>query len=67
MAQQNGDAPWQTKVANKRAAEYAKIPKAWRLDPQFLSNDETSAVSVMDVPAKSGILTPARTGHHREV
>ena len=65
MAQQpnrNGEAPWQTKVSNKRAAEYAKIPKTWRLDPQFLSNDETSAVSVMDVPAKSGILTPAELG-----
>ena len=60
MAQQpNGDAPWTTKVAEKRASEYAKIPKAWRLNPQFLSNDETSPVNVMDVPAKSGILTPA--------
>jgi amidase len=59
MVQQNGGASWQIKVANKRASEYAKIPKAWRLDPQFLSNDETSAVSVMGVPAKSGILTTA--------
>ena len=60
MAEQpNGDAPWKTKVASKREAEYAKIPKAWRLDPKFLANDETSPVSVMDVPAKSGLLTSA--------
>lgn len=52
------NAPWKLKVAEKREAEYAKIPKEWRLGPEFLTGNEHSAVSVMDVPAKSGILSP---------
>ncbi|KAK3726061.1 hypothetical protein LTR37_000209 [Vermiconidia calcicola] len=50
------DAPWKAKAANKQAAEYAKIPEAWRLSPEFLKGDETSDLGVMDVPAKCGIL-----------
>jgi amidase len=52
------NAPWKIKVAENRAAQYKKIPKEWRLAPEFLTSNENSPVSVLDVPAKSGILTP---------
>ncbi|KAK8055717.1 hypothetical protein PG993_000944 [Apiospora rasikravindrae] len=47
---------WQTLVAEKQAAQSAKIPQAWRLPPQYLVGDETSANSVMEIPVKCGIL-----------
>lgn len=53
------NAPWRLKVAEKKAAEYAKIPKEWRLAAEFLKGDQHSDLNVMDVPAKCGILTPA--------
>ena len=60
MAQQpdlSDNAPWRLKVAEKRAAEYAKIPKEWRLAPEFLKGDEHSDMNVLDVPLKCAILT----------
>ena len=53
------NAPWRVKVADKRAAEYSKIPREWRLAPELLIGDENSDLNVMDVPAKCGILSPA--------
>ncbi len=55
----NGNAPsWQVKTADKRAAEYVKIPKEWRLEPKYLG-DETSDRNVLNVPAECGILSQA--------
>lgn len=51
--------PMLLQVADNKAAQYAKIPKEWRLASEFLTGDETSTVGVLDVPAKCGILTPA--------
>lgn len=62
MAHQAGssdNAPWKAKVAEKRSAEYAKIPTEWRLAPEYLTGDENSSRSVMDIPAKCGILSPS--------
>lgn len=53
----NGDSnSWQVKTANKRAAEYAKIPAEWRLDSKYLG-DETSDRNVLGIPAECGILS----------
>ncbi|KAK5165894.1 uncharacterized protein LTR77_008818 [Saxophila tyrrhenica] len=53
----NDDASsWQTKTANKRAAEYEKIPKEWRIDQKYLG-DETSDRNVLSVPKECGILS----------
>lgn len=51
-------ADWQKKAAAKREANVKKIPKEWLLPAEFLKGNETSNVSVLDVPAKCGILTP---------
>jgi Asp-tRNA(Asn)/Glu-tRNA(Gln) amidotransferase A subunit family amidase len=60
MAEPNGEpSSWQTKVANKQAAEYAKIPAEWRLDPKYLGGDEKSDANVLGVPGECGILTQA--------
>ena len=62
MAQQpdtSKHAEWRIKAANKRSAELAKIPSDWRLAPEYLKGDETSDLNVLDVPAKSGILSAA--------
>lgn len=50
---------WQEKAARKRAAELFKIPPEWRLAPEYITGDETSSISVLDVPARCGILTQA--------
>ena len=55
----NGGSSWETKTANKQAAEYAKIPTEWLLDAKFLGGDETSDASVLEVPKQCGILSPA--------
>ncbi len=56
----NGSKPsWEQKTADKRAAEYAKIPTAWRLDQKYLSDNEHSDASVLGVPRECGILTNA--------
>jgi amidase len=55
----NGGSSWEKKTAEKRAAEYAKIPKEWRLDQKYLSDDMNSDASVLDVPRQCGILSPA--------
>lgn len=52
-----GDEPWKAKAANKRAAEFAKIPPEWRLAPEFLKGNEHSDLNVLDVPSKCGLLT----------
>lgn len=67
MAQMNAtngadEAPWKAKAAAKRAAELQKIPREWRLAPDFLGGDESSNINVMDVPAKCGILNTAELG-----
>ncbi|KAF2169058.1 hypothetical protein M409DRAFT_21067 [Zasmidium cellare ATCC 36951] len=49
---------WQKKAAAKREANLAKIPKGWLLPAEFLKADQTSNESVLDVPAKCGILSP---------
>jgi amidase len=50
---------WQSLAASKRAANSKKIPDKWRL-PESLTSQftETSAISVIDVPATCGLLTP---------
>lgn len=53
------EAPWKAKAAIKRAAEAAKIPQEWRLAPEYLTGNEKSDISVVDIPAKCGILSPA--------
>lgn len=50
------DAPWQEKAALKAAQAAQKIPKQWRLSPDLLSSSK-NASSVLDIPAKCGILT----------
>ena len=47
---------WTSKAAAKRASEFAKIPSAWRLAPEYLTGDETSDASVLDIPTRCGIL-----------
>ncbi|KAK4952492.1 hypothetical protein LTR10_009298 [Elasticomyces elasticus] len=50
--------PWQERAQRYREQAAAKIPEAWRLNPEFTSDlGPTSSKSVFDVPAKSGILT----------
>lgn len=51
------EAAWQKKAAAKFAAVREKIPKEWRLAPEYLKGDETSGFGVFDIPAKCGILT----------
>lgn len=51
-------ADWEKKAAAKREANLAKIPKEWLLPSEFVKGDHTSHESVLDVPAKCGILTP---------
>ncbi|CUM68160.1 uncharacterized protein PRCAT00005877001 [Priceomyces carsonii] len=47
---------WKAKVANKR--ESLKIPSQWRLDSRYLDLiNESSTVSVTNVPRECGILT----------
>lgn len=50
---------WQALAATKRAAVFAKIPEEWRLGQEFLQGSEITPISVLDVPAKCGILSPA--------
>ena len=50
---------WKSKAAAKFAAVRAKIPKEWRLSSEYPLCDETSDASVLDVPARCGILSPA--------
>lgn len=51
-------ADWQGLAASKRNANFKKIPDKWRI-PESLTLQfvETSAISVLDVPATCGILT----------
>ncbi|KAK7970144.1 hypothetical protein PG996_001421 [Apiospora saccharicola] len=49
---------WQTRIAEKQATQFGKIPKAWRLPSEYLIiGGETCANGVMDIPAKCGILS----------
>lgn len=50
--------PWQEKATIKRAQVDARIPKAFRLREKFLIGAESSPESVLDIPAKCGILSP---------
>lgn len=54
----NGDtsASWETKVAKKREAEFARIPTGWRLLAESIE-DASSGKNVLNVPAQCGILT----------
>ncbi|EME39131.1 hypothetical protein DOTSEDRAFT_91596 [Dothistroma septosporum NZE10] len=56
MGDTNGSS-WQAKAAVKREAELSKIPPAWRLSSEYRQGSETSSISVLDTPAKCGILT----------
>ncbi|RMY46835.1 hypothetical protein D0865_09037 [Hortaea werneckii] len=50
-------APWQTRAQEYQKAASSKIPEAWRLDSQYLKETgPTSKRSVLDIPAKCGIL-----------
>ncbi|WPB07930.1 uncharacterized protein RHO25_012594 [Cercospora beticola] len=49
---------WQSKAAAKRAAELSKIPQEWRLPQEYLTGNETTPISVLDIPSKCGILSP---------
>ncbi|KAI7165250.1 amidase family protein [Hortaea werneckii] len=50
-------APWQTRAQEYQKAASSKIPEAWWLDSQYLKETgPTSKRSVLDVPAKCGIL-----------
>ncbi|GAB1740896.1 hypothetical protein NU219Hw_g5972t1 [Hortaea werneckii] len=50
-------APWQTRAQEYQKAASSKIPEAWRLDSQYLNETgPTSKRSVLDIPAKCGIL-----------
>lgn len=52
-------AEWQGRAASKREALFEQIPEQWRLPEQLTSQfNETSSVSVLDVPATCGLLTP---------
>jgi amidase len=50
---------WQGLAASKREDNLKKIPEKWRL-PESLTSKfiETSTISVIDVPATCGLLTP---------
>ncbi|TIA67924.1 amidase family protein [Aureobasidium pullulans] len=50
--------PWQEKATIKRAQVDARIPKAFRLREEFLIGTESSPESVLEIPAKCGILSP---------
>ncbi|RMY43550.1 hypothetical protein D0865_11161 [Hortaea werneckii] len=55
----SGDRPaaWQTRAQEYQKAASAKIPEAWRLDSQYVKDTgPTSKSSVLDIPAKCGIL-----------
>lgn len=49
--------PWQEKATIKRAQVDARIPKAFRLREEFLIGTESSPESVLEIPAKCGILS----------
>lgn len=50
---------WKALAASKREANFQKIPVKWRLPESLISDfHEKSTVSVLDVPAKCGLLTP---------
>ena len=52
-------ADWQGLAASKREANFNKIPEKWRLSESLTSQFvETSTISVIDVPATCGLLTP---------
>ena len=49
---------WQTLVKGKRAEVAKALPQEWRLPSSILDTVSASAsISVLDVPAKSGLLT----------
>ncbi|KIW74080.1 hypothetical protein Z517_12490 [Fonsecaea pedrosoi CBS 271.37] len=50
---------WSDLVAKKRAAEAKAIPAEWRLAPSILESvNADSDISVLEVPATCGLLTP---------
>ena len=50
---------WKTLVTAKRAEAAKALPQEWRLPSSILATVSPSAdISVLDVPAKSGLLTP---------
>lgn len=49
---------WKSLVAKKREEVAKGLPEKWRLSPDVLATVSASAdISVMDVPAKCGLLT----------
>ena len=52
------DEAWRSASRTKLAANYAKIPKEWRLGARFLQDvAPNSHLNVLDVPRECGILT----------
>ncbi|KAJ5261383.1 hypothetical protein N7478_011978 [Penicillium angulare] len=51
------DLPWQEKVSAKRAEADSKIPAEWRLSKDILAAAKSNGVSVLDIPAKCGVLS----------
>lgn len=52
-------ADWQGLAASKRESNLKKIPEDWRLPDSLTSQfTETATISVLDVPATCGLLTP---------
>ncbi|KAF2854988.1 amidase [Plenodomus tracheiphilus IPT5] len=50
---------WETLCTSKRSSVFAKIPKSWLLPSSLRSTfHEKSTLNVLDIPRKSGILTP---------
>lgn len=50
---------WKDVVTNKRAEVAKKLPQEWRLSSTILEKISPSAdISVLDVPANCGVLTP---------
>ncbi|KAJ4289597.1 hypothetical protein N0V90_010926 [Kalmusia sp. IMI 367209] len=52
-------ADWQTLASSKRSSVFSKFPSQWHLPSSLTSQfSETSTISVVDVPATCGLLTP---------
>lgn len=52
-------ADWQTLASSKRSELFSKIPSNWHLPSSLTAQfSETSPISVIDVPATCGLMTP---------
>lgn len=49
---------WQTLVQKKQADCLAQIPKVFRLPAEFTNISETASNNVLDIPRRSGLLSP---------